>query len=88
MRPELGVAPPLPPPSDLIVTAYDQLHSFGIDYGPYMRLYEHFAARIVGGKAPAGPAPATFADGVANMAVLDAIRASAAAGGRTVELTL
>jgi predicted dehydrogenase len=82
------VAAPLPPPSDLIVTAYDQLHSFGIDYGPYMRLYEHFNARIMGTEPPAGAAPATFADGVAHMAALDGIRASAAAGGRTVELTL
>jgi predicted dehydrogenase len=88
MPSEFCVAAPLPPPSDLIVTAYDQLHSFGIDYGPYTRLYEHFAARIAGAEPPPGAAPATFADGVANMAVLDAIRASAAAGGTTVELTL
>jgi predicted dehydrogenase len=88
MPAELGVAAPLPPPSDLLLTAYDQLHSFGIDYGPYMRLYQHFAARIIAAEPPAGPAPATFADGVANMAVLDAIRASAAAAGETVEVAL
>jgi predicted dehydrogenase len=86
MPAELIVAAPLPPPSDLLSTAYDQLHSFGIDYGPYVRLYEHFAARILGAEPPAGGAPASFADGVANMAVLDAIRASAAAGGRTVRV--
>jgi predicted dehydrogenase len=78
---ELRVAPPEPPPADLLVTAYDQLHSFGIDYGPYVRLCEHFLARIEGRTPPAGPEPATFADGVANMAVMDAIRASAATGG-------
>jgi predicted dehydrogenase len=88
MPSEFCVAAPLPPPSDLIVTAYDQLHSFGIDYGPYVRLYQHFAARIAGEEPPGGAAPATFADGVANMAVLDAIRASATAGGTTVEVTL
>jgi predicted dehydrogenase len=88
MPAELIVAAPLPPPSDLLVTAYDQLHSFGIDYGPYVRLYEHFAARIIGVEPPAGAAPATFADGVANMAVLDAIRASAAADGATIEVPL
>jgi hypothetical protein len=42
----------------------------------------------MGTEPPAGAAPATFADGVAHMAALDGIRASAAAGGRTVELTL
>jgi hypothetical protein len=40
----------------------------------------------MGAEPPAGPVPATFADGVANMAVLDAIRASAARGGATVEV--
>jgi predicted dehydrogenase len=80
MPDELVVAAPSPPPSDLLVTAYDLLHSFGIDYGPYSRLYEHFAAQITGGARPSGDAPATFVDGVANMAVLDAIRASAASG--------
>jgi predicted dehydrogenase len=88
MPAELIVAAPLPPESDLLVTAYDQLHSFGIDYGPYVRLYENFAARILGAKPPAGAAPATFADGVANMAVLDAIRTSAAGGGETVKVAL
>jgi predicted dehydrogenase len=38
-----------------------------------------------GRAAPAGPAPATFADGVAAMAVLDAMRQSARSGG-TVEM--
>jgi predicted dehydrogenase len=78
---DLRVAPPEPPPADLLVTAYDLLHSFGIDYGPYVRLCEHFLARIEGRTPPPGAEPATFVDGVANMAVLDAIRASAAAGG-------
>lgn len=78
---ELRVASPEPPPADLLVTAYDRLHSFGIDYGPYVRLGEHFLARIERRPPPAGAEPATFADGVANMAVLDAIRASDAAGG-------
>jgi predicted dehydrogenase len=77
-------AAPEPPPADLLATAYDQLHAFGIDYGPYVRLCEHFLARIEGRTPPAGAEAATFADGVANMAVLDAIRASDAAGGRFV----
>jgi predicted dehydrogenase len=86
MTDDLRVGPPEPPPVDLLVTAYDLLHSFGIDFGPYVRLCEHFRARIEGTPPPPGPAPATFADGVANMAVLDAIRASDAAGGAFVAL--
>ena len=37
---------------------------------------------------PAGAEPATFVDGVANMAVLDAIRASHAAGGAYTAVVL
>ena len=81
---ELRVAAPEPPPADMLVTAYDLLHSFGVDYGPYVRLCEHFLARIDGRAAPAGPQPASFVDGVANMTVLDAIRASDANGGAFV----
>jgi predicted dehydrogenase len=83
---ELRVEPPQPPPADLLLTEYDRLHSFGIDYGPYVRLCEHFRARIEGHDAPAGGQPATFVDGVAGMAVLDAVRASDAAGGMFVEV--
>ena len=58
----------------------------GLDLGPYTRLAEHFLARITGVQAPAGPSPATFLDGVADMAVLDAIRRSASSG-RTASVT-
>jgi predicted dehydrogenase len=81
MPDELRVLAPEPPPADMLVTAYDMLHSFGIDFGPYVRLCEHFLARIEGSTPPAGPQPATFADGVASMTVLDAIRTSDATGG-------
>ena len=46
---------------------------------------EQFRARIEGGPGSLDPAPATFADGVATMEVLDAIRQSAREG-RSVEL--
>src|SRR2546423_8402940 len=72
------VAPPDPPPADLLVTTYDFLHSMGIDFGPYVRLFETFRNLIGGAPAPIDPPPGTFADGVANMDVLDAIRRSAA----------
>ena len=75
---DLQLAPPDPPPADLLVTAYDQLHAFGIDLAPWTRMAETFAALIQGRPIPADPEPATFADGVADMAVLDAIRRSAA----------
>ena len=53
----------------------------GIDVGPYTRLAEQFRARIEGAtRARVDPAPATFADGVATMEVLDAIRQSAREG--------
>jgi len=82
MPEELRVAAAAPPPSDLLVSAYDQLHSFGIEMGPYTRLAERFRDLIVSGPIAMGdPAPATFVDGVANMEVLDAIRRSHAAGG-------
>jgi predicted dehydrogenase len=75
---DLRLAPPDPPPADLLVTAYDKLHAFGIDLAPYTRVAETFRDLILGRPVPADPAPATFADGVASMIVLDAIRRSAA----------
>ena len=62
------------------MTAYDQLHSFGIDLGPYTRLYAR-AAQLLRGEAVDDPQPATFRDGVTNMALVDAIRRSAAGAG-------
>ena len=52
--------------------------------GPYTRLYETFARLVHGEEVPADPRPGTFADGVAVMEVLDAIRRSAATGEATV----
>ena len=78
---DLAVRAAEPPPMEGLTTAYELLHITGIDFGPYVRLYERFRALILGRPIPAHPAPATFADGVAGMAVLDAIRRSAAEGG-------
>ncbi len=75
---DLEVAPPSPPPVDLMHTAYDFLHSTGLDFGPWTRMADTFRALIEGRETPADPAPATFADGVALMQVMDAIRRSAA----------
>jgi predicted dehydrogenase len=65
---------PVPPPMDLMVTAYDWMHSMGIDRHPFARLYGTFRDRILGQPVPDDPPAATFADGVAGMKVMDAVR--------------
>ena len=61
--------------------------SSGREIGPATRMYEALRA-LIGGTPlpPLGPRPATFADGVANMAVIDAIRESAAHDSRWVPI--
>ena len=78
---DLPVVAPDPPPAELLHTAYDMWHSMGIDLEPYTRLYGVLRDRALGRAVPDDPVAATFADGVAGQAVLDAIRASSAAGG-------
>ena len=71
---DLVQGPPVPPPMDLMKTAYDFMHSMGIDRVPYAQLFTAFRQRIAG-ETPDDWAPfPTFADGVAGMQVLDAIR--------------
>ncbi|HZR83044.1 MAG TPA: Gfo/Idh/MocA family oxidoreductase [Candidatus Binatia bacterium] len=85
---DLALGAPEPPPSDGMTTAYDMMHMTGIDFPPYVRLCERFRDLILGRPIPKDPAPATFADGVAGMEVIDAIRDSSderrwvAVGGR------
>jgi predicted dehydrogenase len=67
-----------PPPTELTRTAYEQMHAFGVEMPLYTRLASRFLDLIEGRRVPADPPHATFADGVAGMAVLDAIRLSAA----------
>jgi predicted dehydrogenase len=55
-----------------------------LELGPYTRLAEILHAGVEGRPFPLSVAAPTFADGVACMQVLDAIRASAAAGGALV----
>lgn len=78
---DLRLGPPVPPPTDLMVTAYDFMHSMGIDRHPYARLFGVFRDRILGVEVADDPPAATFADGVAGMRVLDAIRRADAEGG-------
>jgi predicted dehydrogenase len=72
-------------PEGVVTTAYERMTTFGVEYGPYVRLAGAFRDLILGRTVP-DPPPATFADGVAMMTVLDAIRRSAAAGGVWTEV--
>ena len=78
----------LPVPDDLALPSApgasdDPRHRYThLELGPYTRLCEALRAGIEG-RHESGPVPVpTFADGLACMRVLDAIRASAAADGR------
>jgi len=72
---------PLPPNTDLLVTAYDMLHAGGIDIGPYTKLFEAMKRMILGdASSPLDPAPATFRDGVTLQRIMDAARRSSAVG--------
>ena len=77
---ELRTEPAPPLPAGAVTTTCEQMITFGVEYGPYARLAAAFKSRILGDQLD-GPTPATFDDGVAQMAVLDAIRASARGGG-------
>ncbi len=79
--PDMVGGPAVPPPADLLVTAYDLLHATGIDRGPYTALANAFRRRILGLEVADEPPLPTFADGMAAMAVLDAARRSAAGSG-------
>jgi len=83
---DLALEPGDPPPAELMKTEYDLLHATGIDLGPWTRLAETFRDLILDRAVPADPLPATFADGVAGMVVLDAVRASAADGSAWVSV--
>ena len=79
---DLVLPPPPPPPASA-----DPRHRVpGIELGAFTRLCEVLRAAMDGrATGTAVPVP-TFADGVACMEVLDAIRKSAANGGELVRL--
>jgi predicted dehydrogenase len=63
----------------------DPRHRFThLELGPYTRLCEAFRAAVGGVPYPDAVAVPTFADGLAEMQVLDAVKASARAGGSLV----
>jgi predicted dehydrogenase len=86
---DLPTGRPEPLPAGVLHTAYDRMIAHGLDLGPYTCLAAAFRDRILTarGLGPAivdDPKPATFEDGVAGMAVLDAARQSARADGAWV----
>jgi predicted dehydrogenase len=80
---DLAAVTPVPPPGELLHTTYDMWHSTGMDLAPYTRLYEVMRDQVLGYEVPDDPVAGTFADGVANQAVVDAIRSSSAQRGWT-----
>lgn len=79
--PELDLPAPPPLTSDLRHQRLDWQLMAHVEIGPYTQLCRTLRAAIRG-EAQTGPVKlATFADGVANMAVIDAIRTSAGNGG-------
>jgi predicted dehydrogenase len=63
----------------------DPRHRFThLELGPYTRLCEALMAAVTGEPFSDAVAVPTFADGLAEMQVLDAVRASAQAGGAVV----
>jgi predicted dehydrogenase len=76
------VLPPSPAASD------DPRHRYThLEVGPYTRLCEALRAGIEGNDGPTSVEVPTFADGLACMRVLDAIRTSARAGGAVVTVS-
>ncbi len=80
----------LPPPPPLTTDPRNQRVDWQamayVEIAPYTELCRSLKSAILG-EIPASPVPvATFADGLANMQVMDAIRASAEAGGELVKL--
>jgi predicted dehydrogenase len=82
----------LEPPAELELPDVDALATGPLaamtkmELPAYIRLAQAFRRAVEGEPPAAGPRPATFADGLACMRVLEAVRRSAADGGRWVEI--
>jgi len=80
------------PPADLVLPNVDAFATgplaemTRLELPAYIRLTEAFRRAIEGAAPAPGPRPATFADGLACMRVLEAVRRSAADGGRWIEI--
>jgi len=79
---------PEPPPltGDPRLDRLDWKYMAEVEIAPYTELAKTLLAAMRGEPSPSPVPPASFADGLANMAVMDAIRASAADGGAMVKV--
>ncbi len=82
----LALPPPPPVPADPRQDEARWQMLVALELAPYTQLCRTMKAAIEGAPAPGAQKAATFADGVACMEVIDAIRTSAREGGRLVEL--
>lgn len=80
----------LPPPPPITADPRHETQRWkmlvGMELPPYTVLCSALKARILGDPAPSPVEPATFADGLAAMRIIDAARASAADGGKVMLL--
>ena len=86
IAPDLALPPPPPASTDPRQQTPEWQMLAYVELAPYMKLGEWWRAAIEGRPTTGPIQPATFADGVAAMIVLDAIRKSAANGGAVVNL--
>lgn len=84
--PDLALPPPPPLGDDPRQQRADWQAMAMVEIAPYTELCRTVRAAILGEPAPSPVPMATFADGVANMQVLDAIRISALNGGAMVRV--
>jgi predicted dehydrogenase len=83
---DLKLPPPPPLGDDPRQQRMDWRAMATVEIAPYTMLCRSLRAAILGEPAPSPVPLASFADGVANMQVLDAIRLSAARGGDVVKV--
>lgn len=74
----MNPAPEPFPIGELVQTEMDRWHSQGFDVAPYAKLFGQLKARIAGTAPPLPDPAADFRDALANQAILDAARRSAA----------
>jgi predicted dehydrogenase len=84
--PDLALPPPPPLSGDERHKRMDWQAMAEVEIAPYTELCRSMRAAILGEPAPSPVPMATFADGVANMQVMDAIRFSARNGGAMVRV--
>ena len=83
---DLALPPPPPLTADPRNAREDWQAMAYVEIAPYTELCKSLKSAILG-EVPASPVPlATFADGLANMAVMDAIRMSADSGGELIKV--